>query len=283
MTASDKAEISEGAAQRLAGFVLLSVLVVTTLISFLALGTAITIRSQIRKVDAETQSLRARTLADAGITRIIAALEASDDPLLATLQAPPYSTSWRYADTEIHLSLGAEAGKVDLNTGHSELVHNVTRAIVKNRVLAEAILTRWADFRRRKKTIEAVDILLAPQDRFTDVSNDLEKAFTTFSGASGIDPLAAPEIVLRHVPGIRDDDLAIFDVSRRGIDLKDFDAAKARYRPMLDGARPLYRLRTVVSLASGATARREALVAKNADTGKIRIIFWRDTAEGTPR
>lgn len=260
------------------GFVLLSVLLVTTVVSAFALGAAIIARIHLRDANMELHAIAARALADAGLTRIIAALETSEDPLLASLRTSP--TPWSYAGTELLLELESEAGKVDLNSSDGELVQSIIRAVIKERFLADRILKRWMELRRRGHEIEAIDALLDTQEKFTGIATDLERHFTTTSGARGIDPIAAPDLVLRHVPGISEEDLRQITIMRQGvIDRDALFAIRRRYQPLLDGERPLYRIRSTISLPHQLIIRREALVAQDDGTGKVHVIFWRDRVE----
>lgn len=263
------------------GFVLLSVLLVTSVISTLALGAAIIARSYLQSADIELRIISTRTLADAGLTRIVAALEDVDDPLGDSLRLSP--TPWPYAGTELLLEVESEAGKVDLNSGDGELVQAVMRAAIKDGPLANRILARWMEFRRRGREIETIDVLLDPRQQLASIATDLERYFTTLSGARGIDPVAASDVVLRHIPGIAEADLRRIEDIRQGKTGKgDLAAIKRRYQPLLDGERPLYRIRSTVILPSKLTVRREALAARNDDAGTIHIIFWRDYVTRSP-
>ncbi|MGO4389330.1 hypothetical protein AB4Y85_17520 [Microvirga sp. 2YAF29] len=257
------------------GFVLLSVLVVTAVISALTIAAAIVTRAHVRSTDTEVGTIEARALADAGIARIRASIERQDDPLLISLLEAP-SVSWRYADTDLQLGLIREAGKVDLNSGQPELVRNVMLAAVKDRAQAERLLTRWADFRRNGRIIETTEALLDPAERFDEIAVILEQIFTTLSGARGIDPLAASDLILRQVPGMTEADLLALTNARQtqktGAELS---AIKTRFSPLLDGERPIYRLRASV-LRANTKIEREALVLHDAAMGRVRIILWRD-------
>jgi len=260
------------------GFSLLSVLLVTTVISALALGAAVIARVHLRAADAELRIIAARALADAGLTRVVAALETPGDPLLASLRVS--SRPWSYANTEVRLELEHEAGKVDLNVGEQELTQSVMRAVVRESSRADHIVKRWMEFRRQGREIETVASLLDPEERFEVIAADLERHFTTASGARGIDPMSAPLLVLSHVPGISAADLSRIASMQRGmIDKDELAAIRRRYQPLLDGERPLYRIRSTVSLPRQLIVRREALVAQDVFTGKVRVIFWRDHVE----
>lgn len=260
------------------GFTLLSVLLVTTMISALALGATVVARGHLRSTNVELQALQARTLADAGLTRIIASLETPEDRLLASLRTSP--VRWSYAGAELVLELESEAGKVDLNSGDGELVQSVLRAVIREKALADRTLQRWLEFRRSGREIETIDLLLSPQEMFSGIASDLERHLTTVSGARGIDPLAASDLVLRHVPGISEGDLRLIARIRAGaLDKSELVAIKRRYQPLLDGERPLYRIRSTVNLPRQIAMRREALVARDDDTGKAHVFFWRNHVE----
>jgi hypothetical protein len=265
--------VSTGPSQN--GFVLLSVLIVTTIISALALAAAVVTRAHMRSTDTEIRIMEARNLADAGLTRMIAAIELQDDPLLMSLLVSE-SVSWRYADMDLHLSLSHEAAKVDLNSGQPELVRNVMRAVIKDRAQVERILTRWADFRTNGRTIEATEALLDPAERFNAIGVILEQTFTTLSGARGIDPLAASNPVLRQVPGMTEADLLVLTNARQTRrSSTELSALKTRFSPLLDGERPIYRISAGL-IREGVKVEREAVIARDTSTGRVLVILWRD-------
>jgi len=257
------------------GFVLLSVLIVTTLISALTIGIATGIRARLRTADAEIELTINRSLADAGVVRIIAALEAVEDPLLNDLRNAP--ALWTYDKQEITLSLQSEAGKVDLNAGHPELVRSVMQAVVRDGGLAERILDRWSALRENGHVIESVDRLLDFREKFTSAASDLETYFTTFSGAKGVDPLAAPDLVLRHIPGLTESDLlSLYRQRESSGDQRELAAIKQRYYPFFEGERPLFRIMAMLMRPDQTRMRREALVTQDIQTRQIRVIFWRN-------
>lgn len=256
------------------GFVLLTVLLITAVISALATAALVTARSHSRAIAGEISLIRAGALTEAGLVRILSALEQGDNTLIEMLRDRGESVVWNYAGVDVTLSLSKEAGKVDLNTGDPALVRSVLRALVKDAEKQSEILQRWETRRRKGQAIESVDALLPPQDQMGPLAQSMERALTTVSAAVGIDPLAAPEIVLKSVPGFSESDYAVLRDARRLGNVVELQAIKARLRPLLDGERPLYRLRASAVLDDGTKTSRSALVTQDMTTGTVSVSQW---------
>lgn len=254
------------------GFVLLTVLVVTTIVSALAIAVMIAARENSRSLAIEAQRVEAEALSDAGLTRIIAALEDADDPMLsALLRTGGTPVIWRYAGRDIALSITMEAGMVDLNSGQPALIRALIRSVIDDPVKNREMLARWEAMRRQGKPLETVIALLDPQDRLRPEARKLEALFTTVTGAQGVDPLAASDTVLSNIPSLTDADRALIAQARISGSRTGLNALRARFRPLLDGERPLYRIHASAVLPNGITVRRSALAAQDLKTRKIEI------------
>lgn len=256
------------------GFVLLTVLLVTAVIAAFATASLAFIRAKANAVAVELRLAQTEGVAEAGLVRIIAAIEASDDPLYRRLRNDRTPVVWRYSDADVLLSLSMEAGKVDLNTGDAALVRSVLRGIVADRSRQLELLSKWEAARRQGAVIESVVSLLSPRDRLSPLARDLEAVFTTVTAAVGVDPLAAPEVVLKQVPGLNESDRAALLQARQSDDKDVVRTIKELHHPILDGERPLFRLRSSVRLPNGTEVTRSALVAQEASSRKLSIASW---------
>ena len=261
------------------GFVLLTVLLITAVIAALATAALMTARAHSRAIAGEVSLIRADALTEAGLVRIVSALEEGDNTLLEVLRDRGESVVWNYAGIDVTLSISKEAGKVDLNTGDPALVRSVLRALVKDAEKLSEILQRWETRRRKAQAIENVEALLSPQDLMGPLAQSMESALTTVSAAVGIDPLAAPEIVIKNVPGLTETDYAVLRDAQRLVNVVELQSIKARLRPLLDGERPLYQIRASVVLDDGTRTSRSALVAQDITTRKVSVSLWNSLSQ----
>lgn len=261
------------------GFVLLSVLIVIGTVSALATSASVATRIERAGADLELRLVQASALADAGLTRAVAALEAQEDPLAASLLADQRPIRWRFAGREIVLSLVPEVGKVDLNTGDAEFVVNVLRAVVRDDAESDRLVRRLAALRQARQPLETVRGLLDPGDRSGPLARDLEAVFTVWTSLRGVDPKAASSIVLRQLPGLQDGEADLLEQAINSGSAAELSPFLARFGPLLGAARPIYRARAEVGIESGVTIRKEALLAHNPTTRTVWVVLWRDVVE----
>jgi len=257
------------------GFVLLSVLLVTAVISALLISLTITMRVDRSNAALEWRLVQASALADAGLTRIIAALEAVDDPLLPGLNT---SIRWPFAGQQVTIALVPETGKVDLNSGESALVVNVLRAVVQDGVKADSLLQRLDAMRRAGQYLDSVRGLLAPSDRAGPLARDLDAVFTVWTNLRGIDPKFAPAIVLRSLPGLQPGEAELLVQASARRSHSELSPFVTRFGPLLGATRPIYRARAEAAF-EGVKVRREALLSHNTSTRAVSVVFWRDLVD----
>jgi hypothetical protein len=272
-------QLMVGHSRRDDGFVLLSVLLVTTIIAAVAIGAAIVARAEVSATRIDDEAARARALSDAGLARAIAALEDGNDPLMPALLMSSAGIDWSYADQRVRLSLTREAGKVDLSAGDSDHIARVLQAVSGDEAIAGRMLARMADLRRNGLGIESVLSLLEPQERFGRMAQELDQVVTVLTAAKGIDAMAAPRIVLESLPGVTPDDLLLFDEARRENSPGKLTQHFARYGSLIRGERPLYRIRASAQVGDGVISRREAIVAQDVRTRRSSVVTWRDSLE----
>jgi len=257
------------------GFVLLSVLVVIGIISATLISLTISVRAHRSSAATERRLTQAIALADAGLTRIIAMIEVTNDDFLSDFSVP---VRWKIAGQEVTVSVAPEASKVDLNAGDSALVANVLKAAVENSAKTDRMLRRLAEMRRAGEYLDSVRGLLEPSDRVGRLARDLEAVFTVWTNLRGVDPKSAPAIVLRNMPGLQpgEAELLVQASARRAH--SDLSPFVTRFGSLLGGNRPIYRARAEAK-SEGVTVKREALLAYNPSANAVRVVFWRDVTE----
>jgi hypothetical protein len=260
------------------GFVLLAVVLVIGVAALAVTAAFVTARRDRIDADIEVKAVRAGALADAGLTRISAALAAEDDPLVPALFGGGKPLSWRLAGQEVELSLVLETGKVDLNAGDAALIANVMRAAAPDEATASRLLARLDAVRRSRRPLEAVRGLLEPRAQTSELARNLEAVFTVWTQMRGVDPKAAPALVLRNLPGLHSGEAALLEqaiATRSHADLSPF---VARFGHLLGASRPIYRAQARTRV-DGVTVTREALVLHNSVERQVSIIIQRDLVE----
>jgi hypothetical protein len=254
------------------------VLLVTGLVSALVIASTTAARVDRVNAAAERRLAQASALADAGLNRIVAALQNSDDPLRPRLLRRSGPVPWRFAGRDVLVSLAPEAGKVDLNAGDPDLVVNVLRAVVRDDGVADRLTKRLAAWRSARQDLETVRGLLDQTDRVGTLAHDLEAVFTVWTGLRGVDPKFAPPIALRHLPGLQQGEAEVLVRASASGNDAELSPFVARFGPLLGAQRPIYRARAEVSF-EGVTARKEALLSHNASLDQVWVVFWRDVME----
>ncbi|MEE1611420.1 hypothetical protein [Microvirga sp. CF3016] len=257
------------------GFVLLSVLFVVAIVSTLLLAVTVAVRANRANAATERRLVQAGALADAGLVRAMAALEDGEEPALSTFAR---SGRWNFAGHEVIVSLVPEVGKVDVNAGDPALVVNVLRAMVRDGAKADRIIARLEAMRRTSRYVESIRGLLDPPDRTGRLARDLEAVFTVWTNVRGVDPRHAPATILRNLPGLQQgeaDGLVRASAQGTHAELSPF---LTRFGPLLGASRPIYRARAEARV-EGVAARREALLAHNAEARAVSIVMWRDALE----
>ncbi len=257
------------------GFVLLSVLLVTAVISALLIAMTISVRADRSNAATERRLAQASALADAGLTRAIAALERADDSFLSNSAGV---ARWNFAGHEVIVSLTPEVGKVDLNAGESDLVVNVLHAVIREDAKADRIIRRLSAMRRAGQYVESARSLLDPYDRAGPLARDLEAVFTVWTNLRGVDPKFAPAIVLRNLPGLQEGEAELLVQAGARGDYAELSPFVTRFGPLLSASRPIYRARAE-AIVEGVTARREVLLAQNTATRAVWVVFWRDRVD----
>jgi general secretion pathway protein K len=279
--------------RRQRGIALLVVLWVLALLAALLVGFAGDTRTELLVARNQYENAQARALADAGVSlAVVGVLDPSPDSQFPADGTPH---AFQYGDGTIKVRVQDEGGKVDLNAAPPELIGNLMRTlgITDGAALTQQILT-W---RREHQmpipqdgrnlvpppatlpggAFQAVEQLRLVPGLTRAIYDRLFPYVTVYSALPDVDPLTAPEAVLRSLPGVNADDVPAFMAQRQQV-LTSPDSA-----PQLPGVgflahRPV-QAATVLSegrTARGAVFSREAvLVVTREPATPYHVVAWR--------
>jgi general secretion pathway protein K len=201
-----------------AGFALVAVLWVVTLLSAMAVAIIVEGRSEGRVLSMTTAKAQADALADAGVYEAVRRL--LEPALRESLTVNGEPIRWRFADNDIAVSVQDEAGKVDLNNASEELLATLLRGAGAAPQQAAALADTVADWRDRDDLVRlngaeapqyhmagldygpanapfhTVEELLLVKGMNPALFDRVAPALTVYSGQIDIDPLSAPAVVL---------------------------------------------------------------------------------------
>jgi general secretion pathway protein K len=199
---------------------------------------------------------------------------------------------WQQGSTRVAIAISDEAGKIDLNMAPLELLEGLFEAAGEPHEAAELFACNVLDRRgdsgtecpepdtphggRRFAVPEELAELPGIDDRlYNRVADDV----TVASGASAIDPMVAPRLVLLAIPGANDGLVDAFLESRAT--MRDFGSADATLMPaaapfvMVSPARD-FTIAATAATADGARYRAELLVRLTGQTTQpYQIVGWR--------
>lgn len=211
---------------------------------------------------------------------------------------------------EIRLSVTDEAARIDLNFAEPDLLTGLFNAVGGKSISGQAFASRVLDWRDKDSDVnqngaEASDYTDAELDYtpsnlpFHSVEEarfilglspaDFERLkpfLTVYSGTSKIDPLSAPETVLRAIPGANRRDvqqlLRLRATSQDRARLAEL--APTISEQLLDQSSGVYRLRVDVELTDGYSDAAEAVViAPQNDGGSdYKTVAWSRLASAPP-
>ncbi|MCZ8182431.1 MAG: hypothetical protein O9322_05630 [Beijerinckiaceae bacterium] len=262
--------------EREEGFVLLSVLVLTSVIAGIALALSLATRDDAREMKLHLDLTKARLHADNALVRGIAALGDPADPLHGVLLQPGGRHIFRFNGVDVRLSVEHESGKIDLNRADPAFILSALQLLAPE--AADAMHARIMALRADGVFIEDVGTLLSPAQAFEPVAGRIERVFTVATGARGIAVhLSTPEI-MRAIPGLLPEELELLalDRSRAGANLSP---VLVKYQAYSSPARPIYTLRATVQDKSLPPLRRKVVFAlghipvrRNND---LAVLAWR--------
>lgn len=268
---------------------------VLALLSALLVGFAGDTRTELLVARNLYENAHARALADAGVSlAVIGVLDPSPES-----QFPADGTPhrFRYGDGTISVRIQDEAGKVDLNAAAPELLASLMRNLGIADGEAVAVSQSIASWRREHvapmpedgrnlvpapgrlpgAAFEAVEQLRLVPGVTRAVYERLFPFITVYSGLPDVDPLTAPEAVLRSLPGVNESDIPAF-IAQRQQAITNPDALPSLAGVGFLSHRPV-QAATVISegrTAGGAIYRREAvLVVTREPTTPYHVVAWR--------
>lgn len=263
---------SGGNAER--GFVLVSVLLVLGAIASLLVMLQSTSRSIAVGIEAEIRMRQGQHLADAGLVRIMAALENPSEGMFTRLREGRESVLWEFDGTDIALSLASESGKIDLNAGDPDLIGKAAGQVTDDRARAQEIYQYVLDRRAKRIAFSNPLEILSPRERLSPLAGTVREMFTVLTRARGIDPLRASDAVLKAIPGITQRDLKLIEESRRELSLYRHMQPISHLMAAFSPERPIYTLRAAVIGPKGRRIIREAVVLLQHEESPIMVIAW---------
>jgi general secretion pathway protein K len=271
------------------------VLWVLALLSALLVGFAGDTRTELLVARNQYENARARALGDAGVS--LAVIGVLDPSPQSQFPADGTPHRFQFGDGIINLRIQDEGGKVDLNAAPPELLASLMRNLGLADADALALAQSIATWRRDHlapppqdgrnlvpapgqlsgAAFEAVEELRLVPGVTRALYDRLSPYVTVYSGLPDVDPLTAPEVVLRSLPGVNAQDIPAF-IAQREQAITHPDAP-----PSLSGVgflahRPV-QAATITSegkTAGGARFSREAVVVVTREPATpYHVVAWR--------
>lgn len=284
------------------GYALVLVIAVLSVLALLAAAIAAETRSTALAARSRLEIVRARSLADSGVTiAIMHLLDRGED---SRWHADGVVHDESYGDGTLRITIEDEAGKIDLNNAPKEMIAGLLGEFApadQASALTDAILERRASFAPpaprpgRFFTRGSVTFQSLASLAFSDISEvrlipgmsaalyqQLQPYVTVYSLGPLINRQTASRVALLAVPNVSANDVDAL-IARRGAAEEVAPAqlsAFARYTDIAD-------LQTVTIVAQahltgGISFTREAVVAVSPDqqSGLPRFLRWRQRAGG---
>lgn len=287
------------AARHEEGFVLVVALLALVLLGAVVTAFNTSLRSHLRDVRAITARAEVESLADAGVNIAILDLIAAREDRTRTRRFPINGAALSCQDDRatIEISVGDEAGLVDLNAAGEQLLEALFVGAGAGADSARAFANALIDFRdvdstTRPHGAEAAEYRAAgldhgpknaPFDAVEELSRvlgidaslieKLQPFLTVHSGLAGIDPDAAPPELLSILSR---------GTAREGSEQFSMDAAsqRARFRRSLPqfvavSARQRFTIRATARLPSAAFVREAVVEVTGSRSRAFAIRAWR--------
>jgi general secretion pathway protein K len=301
---------------RARGFALVIVLWAGVLLSVIATSFAFSMRVETRLATNLVERSQAQAIADAGISRGIAALLA--DPSGPRWVADGRTYELPFGGGNMRIRLRSENGKVDLNGAPEALVQGLLRSLAESGELPDAdqaariaaAILDWRDPDQRVRPggaedadYRAADSAFGARDgAFLSVSElnqvlgvdaeiyaQLAPSLTVHTWAPQVDPMTASRKVLLAVPGLDGGSVDSFLAARESLYESQAQGGSGPTRLPIEllspGARYLSRANSRVytvdaegELPGGARAGRRAVIQLTGDTRKpYAVVAWFDS------
>jgi general secretion pathway protein K len=201
----------------------------------------------------------------------------------------------------VRINVVDESGRIDLNAARPELLEGLFAAVGGTSMSAKAFASRVADWRDQDVEVgeqgaetfeyESEGLSYRPANRpfhsveelryLLGLSNAdfgrLEPFVTVYAGQAGVDPMTAPETVLRAIPGIgRAAVQLILQARQQGLDRERIVNLVQAGSPFLSTTESsVYRVGVQVQLTDGfADAVEAVIVAAQATDRGYRVAAW---------
>jgi general secretion pathway protein K len=302
------------------GIALVMVIWALALLSLMAASFLSEARVELRRAVNLRERAEAEALAEAGINLALARLVAESGG------TAPQSWTERVGGGTVTITLTDERGKIDLNGAEPALIASLFEAVGAGEPAAKALSAAIADFRDADRAtatdgaedaaypagsggakdapFETADELMQVRGMTPDLFDRVAPLVTIHSALPTIDPLLAPEGVLRAIPHIDQAELARFLAVRkktapilqaRGREREQPGAAERRAKAYADlqsalprrnavdgyftiegSTPPAFTISAEGATATGARYRRE-VVARPLEGGEspIELLEWR--------
>ncbi|MCJ2032091.1 hypothetical protein MKK50_22240 [Methylobacterium sp. J-043] len=168
------------------GFVLVLTLLMLGTISGALVALLDEIRSSATDVGQLIEEARARGVAQAAIVRAAGSVTAEEDSIKGLLEGRVRPVRWRFEGMDVELDLEAEGDKIDLNTGHIDLITSVLTRGDPEAASRAKLLERIHQTRRSGEIFPSVRALLEPCARMGALAARLERELTVLTRAQGI-------------------------------------------------------------------------------------------------
>lgn len=259
------------------GFSLVSVLLLTGLLSALAIAVSLMVQSTLSVSLFQRDIVQARLSADAGINRIILALEIKEDSL--QLKQPLLNVTRRqfhFQGVTVDLTIEPESGKLDINYARPDHLEAVFKALRVSQEKTEKIIQRLSVARNKRYLFYSIEEILDARDRLGPLPEQLTHFLTVTRNRASFDPRAASQLVLEAIPDLTPDELDAIYRYKAGADANSVNQTLTRHSALFAPPQPIYRILAVATMENGTKARREAIIMLRAYGLRSYVISWGD-------
>jgi general secretion pathway protein K len=269
------------------GAALLIVLWMLLLLSLLATSFAVTQRSDLQMARNGIESARARELADAGVSRAVAAVGQLDPRFRWRVDGTDYR--WAFGGGTVIISIAGENGKIDVNNAPAAVLESLFRHVGADDDLAARLAQEIVDRRDAMASaarngggtggLAAGTAAFLAIDQLGDLPGMTPRLLqavlplvTVNSGAAKVDPDTATRAVLLSLPGADATEIETFLASR----------TEGAAQPSASIALPASIAGYLAPAAlSAVTIRADARTDRGAEFVRDALVLLRD-GEGSP-
>lgn len=282
------------------GIALIVVLWMLVLLTIMAAAYSTTMRTETRLTAQQLHASQSRALAEAGIW--LAVNDLLKPELNKVWPVNGASNEIEFKGGTIELIIQDQAGKIDLNTAHHELLQGLFESVDVEEPLRMEIIDALLDWRDRDDLrrlngaedpdyqqagydheakdgpFNSIDELRLVMGMTEEIYQKIYPALTIHSHLPGVNPDAAPEAVLLAIPGIDPDSIADYLLDRS-------DPAKATANPTVPGVNSRFTNRTKgvsfmitsESTVNNARAKLEVVISlRRTSELPYTVLSWRE-------